>query len=217
MVLRLSLALTAALSAPAYAGGGTVVVTNQSSFDIDELYLSPSASPSWEDDKLGDLTLTRGNTFALTGLACDVYDARVIDEDGDTCEIKAVRLCGETQTWVIDDDALIGCQQKTQAASARGPGLASLTLVNRSDWTLTELYLSATSRSSWGPDQLGEGVVGAGGGSVALNGIACDSYDVRLVDEDGDECLLSDVALCGGREQWVITSEDLLACQNMSQ
>jgi len=42
--------------------------------------------------------------------------------------------------------------------------------------------------------------------------MSCGSYDVRLVDEDGDACELRDVSLCGS-EQATLTQEDLLACQ----
>jgi len=46
-----------------------------------------------------------------------------------------------------------------------------------------------------------------------LNSIPCDSYDVRLTDEDGDECVVEDVDICGGSEGWVITNAILLECE----
>jgi len=220
MILRLSTALLALSMSSVAVAGTTVVVSNQSSYDVHNLYLSSSSSPSWEADRLGDIVLSTGSTFALAGIECDTYDVKIVDEDGDNCEIKGVPLCTESETWVIDDAALIGCQMETQAAGAATPAAptaASLQMVNMSDWTITELYLSSSSSSSWGPDQLGATVVTSGGGSFSLSGIACDNYDTRLVDEDGDECVLQGVPLCGGQEQWVVTSEDLLACQMQSQ
>ena len=46
-----------------------------------------------------------------------------------------------------------------------------------------------------------------------LCGVGCTSYDVKIVDEDGDECVMKGVDICGGSNRWVITSESLLACQ----
>ena len=42
--------------------------------------------------------------------------------------------------------------------------------------------------------------------SFTLKSIPCDSYDVKLVDEDGDECVVDDVDICGGAESWTITN-----------
>jgi hypothetical protein len=46
-----------------------------------------------------------------------------------------------------------------------------------------------------------------------LTGIPCDTWDVKLVDEDGDECVVQDVNICGAGDTWVINSKDLLKCQ----
>jgi len=64
----------------------------------------------------------------------------------------------------------------------------------------------------WGPDQLGDEVI-ASGESFHLNAIPCDAYDVRIVDEDGDECVVGGVALCADKDAWVINDDDLLSCQ----
>lgn len=84
--------------------------------------------------------------------------------------------------------------------------------VNRSDWDIYEIYLSAVDEREWGPDQLEDGILESGG-SFLLYGIPCDDYDVLLIDEDGDECVIEEVDLCGDSEEWVITNRDLLACE----
>jgi hypothetical protein len=89
---------------------------------------------------------------------------------------------------------------------------ASVKITNRSDWEIHHLFLSVTSEDAWGPDQLGEEVIGTGD-SFTLTNIPCDSYDVKLVDEDGDECVVEDVDICGSDEGWKITNDDLLACE----
>jgi hypothetical protein len=89
---------------------------------------------------------------------------------------------------------------------------AAVTIHNRSAWDIYQLFLSSTDDYSWGDDQLGKHIIESGD-RFKLHGIPCDDYDVRIVDEDGDVCIIGGVSLCGDRETWVITDADLLACQ----
>jgi hypothetical protein len=90
---------------------------------------------------------------------------------------------------------------------------ASVEIRNDSAWEIHQIYISSVDTEEWGPDQLGANVIGAGGDTYTLTDIPCGAYDVQLIDEDGDECIIGDVALCAAKGQWVITDEDLLACQ----
>lgn len=89
---------------------------------------------------------------------------------------------------------------------------AAVTILNESDWRLDQLFLSSADSDDWGPDQLGAAVLGKNE-SFKITDIPCDTYDVKLVDEDGDECVVESVNLCGNKETWRVTSKDLLACQ----
>ncbi len=89
---------------------------------------------------------------------------------------------------------------------------ASVVILNKSSWDIHQLYLSSTETEEWGPDQLGDKVIGTGE-SFTLHSIPCDSYDVRLVDEDGDECVVGGVDMCNDTGKWIISDEDLLTCQ----
>ena len=53
----------------------------------------------------------------------------------------------------------------------------------------------------------------ANGESLTLTGVSKGKWDVRVVDEDGDECIIEDVAI-NSNDKWVIEDDDLLACQN---
>jgi hypothetical protein len=97
---------------------------------------------------------------------------------------------------------------------AKGSG--AVTIKNKSNWEIHELYLSAADEDEWGPDQLGKHVI-ATGGSYTLTDVPCDKYDVRLVDEDGDECVVAHVSLCAERNTWVIKDDDLLSCQSETE
>ena len=91
---------------------------------------------------------------------------------------------------------------------------ATIKVVNQSKWEIHHLYLSSTSDKHWGPDQLGAEVISAGGGSFKLTNIDCGDYDIKIVDEDGDECVTEKVNLCGDDTVWKITDKTLLACEN---
>ena len=91
---------------------------------------------------------------------------------------------------------------------------ATIKVVNQSKWEIHHLYLSSTTDKHWGPDQLGDAVIDAKGGSFKLTNIDCDDYDIKVVDEDGDECVVEEVNLCGDETVWKITDKVLLACEN---
>ena len=100
----------------------------------------------------------------------------------------------------------------TLAASRAFAQDAVITIVNRSSFDIHELYLSPVDVDEWGPDQLGEEIIESGG-KFQLYGIDCDVYDIMIVDEDGDECVLEVVELCDEEAKWVITNDELLSCQ----
>ncbi|MGE0040668.1 MAG: hypothetical protein AB7V01_05740 [Vicinamibacterales bacterium] len=90
----------------------------------------------------------------------------------------------------------------------------SVTVINHSLWEIHEFYLSTVDDNDWGPDQLEDEIIEAEGGEFKLTGIPVGRYDVKLVDEDADECVVEDVAIgIDGSETWEITSKDLLKCQ----
>jgi len=91
---------------------------------------------------------------------------------------------------------------------------ATIKIVNQSKWEIHHLYLSSTTDKHWGPDQLGDAVIDAKGGTFKLTSIDCDDYDIKVVDEDGDECVVEEVNLCGDDTVWKITDKILLACEN---
>lgn len=98
------------------------------------------------------------------------------------------------------------------AAPAFAAKHATVKVVNQSKWEIHHLFLSSSSDEEWGDDQLGEDVL-AKGDSITLTDIDCDTYDIKVVDEDGDECIIEEVDLCRDNSYWKITDKDLLACE----
>ena len=98
------------------------------------------------------------------------------------------------------------------AASAAEPQRGEFMVVNQSSYTFMRLYLSSSTRRAWGPDQLGRKTI-APGNSFTLNSIPCGLYDVKLVDEDGDACIVTEVPMCRNHTHWEVTNSLLASCE----
>lgn len=88
---------------------------------------------------------------------------------------------------------------------------ADITIVNHSDYAIPHLLLSPTDHESWGPDQLRNHVIHPGE-SFVLHSIPCDEFDIKLVDEDGDVCIVNDYVFCKDSHDWVVTNETFDGC-----
>lgn len=88
---------------------------------------------------------------------------------------------------------------------------STINIINKSGWDLHEIYISPASQDDWGDDYLGSEIL-AQGDSLSLTGLASGKWDIRVIDEDGDECILNDVHITTS-ESWTVTEDDLLACQ----
>ena len=102
------------VAAPAFAAKNSkIIVVNKSQWAIHEMYFSPTDETEWGEDQLGNKTIETGEQFTLSGVPCDKWDVRVVDEDGDECVIENVGLCADTDKWVIEDSDLLACQAAT--------------------------------------------------------------------------------------------------------
>ena len=105
---------------------------------------------------------------------------------------------------VVHDPAPVGPPPPTVV------GAASITVQNASSFDIYQMYMSSSSDPNWGPDQLGTGILSSGS-SLTLT-MPCDAYDIKIVDEDGDECSVMGVSLCSDHA-WVLTDQELLSCE----
>jgi hypothetical protein len=97
----LGLALCLATSACVITDAdSSLEVSNRSDFEIHELYVTPSASPSWGSDLLGRDVLFPGESM-FVALDCDTYDALIVDETGAVCEVFELDLCFDDAAWII--------------------------------------------------------------------------------------------------------------------
>jgi hypothetical protein len=181
----------------------SVTFVNSSRWDIYALFLSASNEDYWGPDQLGEDILFSGDRFTLTSIRCGYYDLMLVDEDEDQCVLTEVNICGSEHVVITDQD-LLACE---------GYGSGSvITFYNQSRWEIHYLFLSPSDNPNWGPDQLDDDIL-APGEYLELNGIDCDTYDVRLIDEDGDECVVQEIDICAEDSGWHITNQVLLACE----
>lgn len=147
-------------------------IANASDRMIREFYASARAPQVWGPDRLGADVLPPSSAFTLRlrGAAC-LWDLRAVYED-EAEELKqAVDLC--TLREVTFDGS----------GAPRAPE-RQLTLVNRHDAQVQEIYLSGTSEEDWGPDRLGEEVLPMGERrAVAIRLRDCEA-DLRIVFQD---------------------------------
>lgn len=82
----------------------TLLVVNESAYFVDELNLVDVGAGTWGRNYVGAEGLAPGEDILLVDIECDYYDARLIDEDGNVCEIYDIDLCFDDATWYITDD-----------------------------------------------------------------------------------------------------------------
>jgi hypothetical protein len=88
----------------------------------------------------------------------------------------------------------------------------SLKITNASKYDIYHLYLTSSDDRHWGPDQLRDDIIGSDGGSFTLTGLQTAEYDVKFVDEDGDDCVLQNIQITGDTS-WTLTTDWLVRCE----
>jgi hypothetical protein len=91
-------------------GSGEFMIVNKSRFTIYQLYLSPSANRRWGKDQLGRKVIKPGDSYTLNRIPCNLYDIKVVDQDGDACEIREVSMCRDHTHWDLTNDDLLRCE-----------------------------------------------------------------------------------------------------------
>jgi hypothetical protein len=82
-----------------------VTVQNLSSATVRELYASPITATTWEEDLLGQRTLTSGQSISANidnGTTECYYDLKAVMANGKAWEHRKVNVCAASK-WVIGD------------------------------------------------------------------------------------------------------------------
>lgn len=113
MTRAVSLLLTAAavvlIAGPAAAApdgkNRKVTVQNLSASTLRELYASPITATTWEEDLLGQRTLTSGQSISANidnGTTECYYDLKAVLANGKVWEHRKVNVCAASK-WIIAD------------------------------------------------------------------------------------------------------------------
>jgi hypothetical protein len=92
----------------------TLTVDNQSDFVIEEINVAQVDDPDWGPNLIPE-ALFPDETVDIS-LDCDVYDARLFDEDGVECDLDGIDLCFDDALWVIRNNT---CSVWTAARETR--------------------------------------------------------------------------------------------------
>ncbi len=112
--MMLAVVLCALVAAPMLSKarsveGVSIIVTNNSSRSMRFVYVSPTDSEMWSENRLGDENLTPGHSVTLSNVSCTGSDIKVIGEDMDGCFVSGVVSCANNTTWTITNDAVPNC------------------------------------------------------------------------------------------------------------
>jgi len=77
---------------------------------------------------------------------------------------------------------------RTLRAHGSRPERVTLKINNCSKYQINRIYMSPVGTRGWGKDLLGSDTLAAKNGQVTFT-LEADDYDVKLVDEDQDECI----------------------------
>lgn len=101
-------------------------------------------------------------------------------------------------------DNLLSSDDDSGGGDSGDSGYASVTVYNYTDVTIWYLYITPSSSSDWGPDQLGSSTIPSGG-AFTVNNIPAGTYDLRAVDYYGYNYYASDQVLEGGHSyNWTL-------------
>ncbi|HMF57107.1 MAG TPA: hypothetical protein VK619_12265 [Pyrinomonadaceae bacterium] len=97
------------------------------------------------------------------------------------------------------------------APAAKAQRRYALAITNSSKYDIHRIYMSSSEDRSWGPDQLGDYILKTGQ-SFTINNLVPGEYDVKFVDEDGDECVLKNIQIFKNTS-WELTTSWLTRCE----
>ena len=81
----------------------TIKIYNNSKWDIDHIYISHIDKESWGADLLGsDEVMTPGEYITIK-VDCNIYDVKIVDEDGVVCQLADVTICDGDSIWAVGD------------------------------------------------------------------------------------------------------------------
>jgi hypothetical protein len=92
-----------ALTAFKPADHKTITLVNKCKFSIHEVYLSAVDEKNWGADILDKDEILKPGESVEIEIDCGQWDAKLVAEDGSTCEVPDVDICS-ADTWEVTAD-----------------------------------------------------------------------------------------------------------------
>lgn len=175
---------------PGPLGEREASAANRAGLSIIQLFVSPSATDAWGDDRLGESVLEPGRSTRLKlGRMRDcAFDLLAIYEDGSREERLGQNLC-RGRNVVFDGKARV--LPRLPALQRR-----EVILANRSARVIQQVFVSQADAPEWGEDLLGTAISVGEVGVVVFRG-AC-TVDLRVVFDNRAAEERRGVDLCQG-------------------
>jgi hypothetical protein len=192
-------------SNPVAPGGdkGSFLIVNSSAYTIQEVYISATASGDWGNNKLSQATIGAGSSHRIEGAPVGIYDTKIRTSTG----LSAIKT---GVTIVAGEVTTITCT--TADFSNTGTG-ASVTLSNQTSHTIWYFYVSRSTDTTWGSDELDSNEVISSGEFFTVSNLAAGTYDLKVsTAKDSLYAEKTVVALSAdGSYTWTVTDAMLIA------
>jgi hypothetical protein len=100
---------------------------------------------------------------------------------------------------------VVGTSATIATTPAKKSSVKIIKVKNTTNFSIDEIYISATDVEEWGDDILDPDEILMPGETVEVE-VDCGTWDVKLVAEDGSDCAIMDITLCGSA-QWNIVAD----------
>ncbi|MDR3683746.1 MAG: hypothetical protein P4L11_08455 [Geothrix sp.] len=153
---------------PVLPAGGDLQVYNAGSSPLVSLYVTSSSSTTWGVDQLAPYSIFPGSTYDVTNLPSDLFDVQAVFSDGTVDTVFDVPIQDGISTPL----------------TMMNTGIGAVAVFNNSAFTIDTIYLTPSTSSNWGPNQLD--VPLDPGQTQTLTGLDPDTYDVRVFFTNGN-------------------------------
>ncbi len=150
------------------SGTAEWTLENNSGIPICAVYISPTESDSWGDNRLAENEVIRSGSSRTFQIPEGTYDIRADDCDGNLV------------AYDMDVD-MVGRMTGSLDPLQRAPVL----VVNNSSHEICYLYISPSDSDTWGPDWMGKDTT-IPAGSTRTFQVPLGTYDLRADDCDGN-------------------------------
>lgn len=168
LLLALFLSCAGGGSNPSPPLEGNLRVYNGGNLEMWNLHVTPSASSSWGAEQLAPSILIPGDSLTLTRFYPDTYDIEARFSDGSLDRVFDVIIQNGVTTVLTMMDS----------------GNGAVAVFNNSGLTISGIYLTLTTSSTWGPNQVDQPLYDLQ--TLTLTGVSPGTYDLKVVFANGE-------------------------------